>query len=462
MLCVAAALRLWAATGDLWLDEIWSLQIAEALSSPLDVLRVRASNSHPLETFLLWEIGRTDWLLAYRLPNVVAGVAAVALAGAIGWRRGRQEALAGLILMGTSCLAIHYASEARGYAFVMAFTLAGVWALEHRAAPRPWPWVLLFGTSVALGLLSHVNFVFAYAALFLWSAAAEWRARRPAAAVRALALWHGIPMLALFGLWLPYAVRLQVGGAPPRALGDALLEIASLSMGLPESGPFAWLGAGLAAVAVVAGLLLLARERDPRWMLFAFGIVLLPGAWLWLTPPSYLSPRYLLVAVTFFLVLLAELCGRVYRSGRAACLVCAGLLVAFVAGNAFRIAPLLRDGRGSYREALSWMAERSPGAVVSVTSNLDFHTRIVFGYYARALPSGRALRYYEWEERPVGGTEWLIHYDTPGVPHGSPFVKDAEGVRYQLERRYRSAPLSGASYFLYHRVAGTPPGGMGG
>jgi hypothetical protein len=457
VLFAAAAVRLWASTGDLWLDEIWSLQIAEALSSPLDALAVRASNSHPLETALLWAIGRTDWLLAYRVPSVLAGVAAVALAGAIGWRRSGAEALAGLVLVASSCLAIHYASEARGYAFVMAFTLACVWTQEHREARRTWLWTLLFAASVALGLLSHVNFVFVYAALFSWSVAAECRAHPRGRAVRAVAAWHGLPLLAVALLWFPYALRLEVGGAPPRALGEGLLEVTGLSLGLPASGPGALLGAALAALALGTGLVLLARERDPRWVLYAFGIVLLPGAWLWLQPPPHLSPRYVLGAVTLFLLLLAELCGRLDRRGRAGRLACAGLLVAFVLGNAFQIAPLLRHGRGSYREALAWMAERSREPVLSVTSNLDFQTRIVFGYYARALPPGRTLRYYEWEERPKGGTEWLIHYETPGVPHGSPFVKDPQGVRYQLERRYPSAPLSGQSYLLYRRVGGAAP-----
>ena len=54
LLVGAAALRLAGArSGGLWLDEIWSVQLAQDLSSPFAVLRIGLDNNHPLNTLVL-------------------------------------------------------------------------------------------------------------------------------------------------------------------------------------------------------------------------------------------------------------------------------------------------------------------------------------------------------------------------------------------------------------------------
>src|SRR5471032_1187414 len=130
-----AALRLACLRNDLWLDEIWSLQLVGLAHSPLQILtRLRSENNHPLNSLWLYLVGpgAPEW--AYRLLSWATGSAAVGLAGLLArgqFKRmhpadpeGGAEA-AGLItvlLFGGSYLFILYSSEARGYAPALCFS----------------------------------------------------------------------------------------------------------------------------------------------------------------------------------------------------------------------------------------------------------------------------------------------------------------------------------------------------
>src|SRR5262245_13235367 len=52
------ALIVAAAVGDLWLDEIWSIRIAQAVSIPTEIVtRFHHDNNHVLNTLFLWLVG---------------------------------------------------------------------------------------------------------------------------------------------------------------------------------------------------------------------------------------------------------------------------------------------------------------------------------------------------------------------------------------------------------------------
>ena len=57
LLVLSAGLRLLAARGDLWLDELWSLSFARQMTSPLDVwTAIHHDNNHPLNTLYLFVV----------------------------------------------------------------------------------------------------------------------------------------------------------------------------------------------------------------------------------------------------------------------------------------------------------------------------------------------------------------------------------------------------------------------
>jgi hypothetical protein len=89
ILAAATALRVRGGWNDLWLDEIWSLELAREVRAPLDVfLRFHHEINHYLNTLWLWLADGTADGFLYRVPSLVAGVGAVAIAARIAWRRG--------------------------------------------------------------------------------------------------------------------------------------------------------------------------------------------------------------------------------------------------------------------------------------------------------------------------------------------------------------------------------------
>ena len=132
ILVVAAALRVYGAWGDLWLDEILALTMAGQISSPLDIFTTLHSEiNHHLYTAYLYFLAPGSNEFIFRLPSLVAGIAAVALAGLIGRRRSAADALFAMLLVGFSYMLVLYSSEARGYAGAVFFAFLSFYVLDR-------------------------------------------------------------------------------------------------------------------------------------------------------------------------------------------------------------------------------------------------------------------------------------------------------------------------------------------
>ena len=77
--------------------------------------------------------------------------------------------LVGMFLVGFSYFCIHYASEARGYAYAVLFALVAYYLLDRSHALRSLAGAAAFGVAAILGLLSQLTFAYAYGALLVWS-----------------------------------------------------------------------------------------------------------------------------------------------------------------------------------------------------------------------------------------------------------------------------------------------------
>src|SRR5882672_9601571 len=91
-LVAGAALRALAIGQDLWLDEIWSLQVAATLGSSLDAFRLSFDNNHILITLLMYALGGSWGAIVYRLPSLLAGLLSIAIAWRIGAARDARHA----------------------------------------------------------------------------------------------------------------------------------------------------------------------------------------------------------------------------------------------------------------------------------------------------------------------------------------------------------------------------------
>lgn len=449
---IAVAVRCLAARGDLWLDEIWSLHFAQSVSSFWEIVtRIHHDNNHILNTFLVYMLGEHENVVVYRLPALGASIASVILAGMIGRRWGRAEALIAVVLTGSSFLLIHYGTEARGYALVVLFALLSFYLMERYLDGCRWAGPL-FGPAVVLGLLSHLIFAHAYVAMLIWSFLWFVGTRRSWLGVAGrMALCHTIPIGLGVLLYIVHVRHLEIGGGPVFSRMAVLVRSAALTLGAPEAGSMAMAAAAVALAVIIVGVGLLIRERSALVAFLPVVIALSPAMFLLLFPPRHLYVRYFLISILFFILLLCRVLGHLYRRGSVGRIACGVILVAVVAGNAMYTADLLRLERGQYRAALTYMVRNTPGEVVHVGSDHDFRNGTLIDFYTPRLSSKKRIVYHRRDEWPVDGPDWIIAHSWILNVNPPLAITDELGTPYYLERSFQYARLSGWQWFLYRR-----------
>jgi hypothetical protein len=464
VVALAALVRLAATWNDLWLDEIWTLNLVGKLDSPLGVFTLRHDNNHILNSLFVYAFRPLgiDWL--YRAPAWLAGIATVGLGAWVAslgdGRRKRDDAsprtraLVAAILLGGAYLLVHYSSEARGYSLALAFGLLAVGTAiadgprpMSRRAPVAW-------ASLVLAMLAHALAVHVLAALVAWSAVHALRRGGWRDAAATLAWWYAVPVGAYALFYLGFLRVMKIGGAPPGGALAPLARAFGAASGVPDGVPAPVLLTFAIAVTVLGIAWLVARRSD-LWILYIVGIVVSPVAVILFHRADFYEERYFIVSVTLWLLLAARLLAWLASRGRTARAVVAVTLAAFLLGNTLRLVPLLRYGRGTYRDALRYMASQTPGETVRVTSDYDFRNRMVVEYYASRIGADRPVRYVNRRELTVPGPDWYIaHFPPPpgGVPR---VVADARGNLYRFEIAFSSNPFAGIPWRLYRRTGGS-------
>jgi hypothetical protein len=456
---VGALLRVGAARGDLWLDEIWSLDLARAAQTALDVIwGLHFDNNDYLNTLWMRLWGDDASALVERALSVATGVGLVALGAAAPLERSRLAAAVTALLLAGSRFLVHYGSEARGYGPALCFALAAYLALERYLATREHRWAAAFAAVGALGLLSHLTFVFVLAGAAAWIGADWLRSRRADALDWALL---ALPAALLGFLWLVDIRWLAVGGAFHYDPAAVLPDLEGATLGLPP-GALRWLGLGFAAVAGWE-LYERARARDLRAVFFAAAF-LAPAPYLVLLRPEYVYPRHFAVLVPLFLYVLGSGLVRLFRLGRAGQVAALAALVVFAVGNAFQLASLLRDGRGHYREAVQLILANSPPGPITVGSFHDFRNRTVLEDQARRMRVQNRIVYVEGARIGEHPPQWLVLHDFRIEPPHQDYI-EVFGHVYGLAQMFPYAGLSGWTWLVYHQVQmngvgtlPTPPG----
>src|SRR5262249_12255504 len=147
------------------------------------------------------------------------------------------------------------------------------------------------------------------------------------------------------------------------------------------------------------------------------------------TRSSFVYERYFFLPFLFFLMLLAYVLADLARhtaQGKVVAGVAVGLICA---GNLGEIVDFMRDGsRGDFRLALEFIAEKSDGRAVTITSDSDLRVPKMLAFYNTRLKTPLRYEYVkleEWKEQafrcgslvgPTGrvgysqlhAAEWLI------------------------------------------------------
>ncbi len=447
LVVAGAVLRVLAARGELWLDEVWSFERARGLTGLWQVFSLHHDNNHHLNTLwlALWE--PTAPALLLRLPAVLAGTASVWLAALCLEPRGRAAALWGAGLVASNGLLVLLGSEARGYGLAVCLGLLALVALQRFLARGGAGAAALFVLAAVLGPLAHLSVLYLLAACGVWAAWVLLRRGSPLCALGGLA---GLFLLPAASFALLYAVDLRhlaVGGGDATDRLAVLHSAASMVLGGPaRSVPYAALGALLL---LAAGARLVVR-RDARALLYGCGIALVPGALILWWQPEVMYLRYWTVPLCLALLLLGEGLAALWRKGGAARLIALAAALLALVGNGLYGAGLWQHGRGSYTPALEIILAESVGPEIRVAADHTFRTGVLVDFHQLRLERG-GKRLKVVGGRDARGVRWLLLHSHDPEARPPPEATEA-GMRFRWRASYPFARDSGCHWWLYARV----------
>ena len=163
LVVLAAVVRVIATHNDLWLDELISLRIANAVKTPWQIFsNVHSDNNHYLNTLFLYFVKKQSCAPAYRWLCVLWGVLLVPAGYWLLVRRSRVEAVILAGLLACSYPLIHFSSEARGYSgallgSVLACAALARWMTRTDRGRESFYLGLVYGLALVLAILSHLT-----------------------------------------------------------------------------------------------------------------------------------------------------------------------------------------------------------------------------------------------------------------------------------------------------------------
>lgn len=442
---------LFAARGDLWMDEIWSLFFAEAAKTPWELLTVyKHDNNHLLNTLFLYFLGNQQHLILYRMLAILSGIASLLMIRSIALRWGRIESLFAVLLAATSYPLILYFSEARGYAPAMLFGLLSLFIiLKAQDHHRPVN-VVFFWVASILGVLSHLTFVIVFLSLALYVVHHEYGsdASLPMRSWRA-ARYLLVPAVFITAFSVFYARNMSIGGGPAVDTFAVVGQGMTTLLGLPQA--LWYLALPMVLLLVTSIAFFLWKSHSALWSFYSSVLLVSPALMITLFRPDYVHFRYFILCFPFYYLALSFLLAKLYRAKAKAWRPLVFMIFGlFIFGNAIRIIPLFHDGRGNYRSIVREMANASLSNVITVGSDNDFRNKMVLSFYARFLPSAKTIQYVDqqsWSNMPP---EWLIVHSLDELTEPEPWLSIEDGRMYRLTKAARFSGNSGFSWFLYH------------
>jgi hypothetical protein len=455
LILVAAVLRLLATHNDLWLDELISLQIANKITSPWQIVSdVHSENNHHLYTLYLYFVRRQSSVLVYRFLSVVFGVALIPAGYWLLARRSRLEAVIYAGLLTCSYPLIHFSSEARGYSGALLGLVVAYAALERfmdeKVERGRALWVgLTYGFALALAVLAHLTACLIWVPLAVGSLVILMR--RPERVKLAL-LWTAInlpPAVVLAGIYfLDLRHLTELGGGPSMTLAHGLGRLLSFALGWPAKDALSVLLVLAPLVSLIVWqLLALRKSGDSSWILLPL-IYAMPLACVLFLQPAFFMPRYFLVMVPFLYVPLAMLLARLVQ-GQTKRGILAVLLALFVAGHSYLYAQFLRVGRGQFTAGLEYIIAHTSAPPLKLESSQDFRSIVELNYYAPRVLGNRQLLYGTQQRQGAFSANWYIFHTEGYEPPGPLEIALPQEPRWYRGAYFGASELSGQAWTIY-------------
>ena len=450
-------LRIPGLFSDFWLDEIYSYISIRPLNSPIEIFtRFLNDNNHYLNSLFMYCIDdTTNWPL-YRIPSLIAGVLTLPLVWLCSRKAGSAVAGIATILVSASYLLINFSSEARGYGLLIFFSAATWYLLQRCASEDGIRWKILLWIALCLGLLSHLTFIFVFAAALVWLPFDKAVKHEPWGAVGVQwLLCFAVPLAAAAAFYLA-AVRFIAGGyGPGYHVFGVIAETLSYFGGegqllTPLTVAWGFISGGLMLLAIF----LLWKKGRSEWLFFLVATLAAPAAALIIHRPGVLFVRYFLVSIFFGYLALSFLIADLLKRGRPTAIAATAFLLLFLAGNGFQVTRFIEYGRGSYLDALRFIEENSHEQTIGVSSDFEFRNEVIVEYYKQFLKSGKELLYVESYpgDLPPG---WFILHAAGKPPEFKDRITDPYGNDFLLKKVFPCAGPSGFTWAIYRSSSQT-------
>ncbi len=428
------AVRLPLLWSDLGIDEVWTLFWISVVRNPAEILlALRHDNNHWLNSLYLYYARAAGWVPGYRLLSLAAGVATIAIVAAVARRYGRVAAIAAGIACAFSSLMVDLTTEARGYATAMLFAVAAYLLLDRTLATGSRRSRIGFQASVALGVLSHLTFLLAYAGFACWSVEHVRKHRSSAKTVLRL---HAPIVVFLSAFYFLAAAGMKTGGGVSTTPGSAIGDFAYWLFGVPRGW---WPVVAVIAAMFCWEVLRLYREGRSEWAFFAgaFGAALVAVP-VW--DVSLLTPRQLAILAPALFILFGRIADRWRWAG-------AAILATFLAIQGMHLVRFYRYGRGDYSGAAAYLTQAggSIGGDVALSTG-QFRAEMLLWYYA---PAARVITRTEWQQH---APDWMITHDTADIPRQPEPYLERNGARFKYVRLFRSGCTAPLHWILYRRI----------
>lgn len=469
LILIGALLRAGGLTGDFWLDEVWSWQLAGQVRNVWAIFfELKHDSNHFLTTLSIFLMGpkHPEWM--YRLPSFVASIGGLLAVFAVGRRYGRQEALWFLALVAFSYPFIHYATEARGYSFMLLCSVLAFYCLNNgieaaqsateveTAGKRDfvgkpvtsveYRWAAGFLLCCVLGFFSHLSFLYTFVACGMWMLAY----RR-----QFIPIWTYFLLPTLF-LWVLYETNIaemKVGGAPETKFFDSFAEMLSIALGMYRPH---WIAPALFLGLVGWAIASVEWKRGEPWF---FAGLLVGPALIWaISPDTAPYPRHFLPLILFALLPVGICLASIFRKKFAGPQFAAAVVMSlWLFGGVLYYSDFLKYGRGQYSDAVRTILINSKNHEVSVSSDHDFRNSAMLDYYVHRVPGGDRVRYITQQNSAVDVPDWVILHSFDGTVDGPEAIADRNSVQFRRAGMYRSSVLSGWNWALYQKVPTAEP-----
>lgn len=466
ILVLGFGLRLWAATGDLWFDEIWTVKSAQGLASAGEIFTQWISdNNHPLNSLYVFWFQEQTHAVSIRAFSIAVGTGSILAAYWAAAARGLRVRLLFAFQVAVAFPFVLYGSEARGFAGMSLCAIIAVGIVErHLNTNKDSPYAIALAGCVVVGGLFHMTFFLLAFALGLWVLSTRLRQED----------WHiGNAVSRVYRFFRPAIFSLLFFAVLLNALlllnPATIVEVGSIAhfewhqvdkgydrllrhfFGIEQTPPF------ITQVLLLAALFAALKyaRRKPKThpditVLAAIALGIIPLNMVVAHLPNLQYPRYFLGLLVVLCYWLAILIAQASKASRLKRFIAAALSVAFIAGQVSQFVGFSEPRRGQYRLAIEQMSQAG-GALYSAAE--PHRTVVTIDYFLATHFQDGSLTHISPEDIECATPpQWyIVEFRIPlaHLPqHETLPAQDCELV-FDLYEAFPHYRLSGISWAIY-------------